>query len=224
MSKSNTLETGWLNLLFTNANLANIGDATGLRGSSVAGSLFLSLHTADPGEAGGGAECAYTGYARVAKARSGADFSVSGDSVSLVSAATFGICTAGSETALFGGIWTASTGGTLLLSGPLGSVLGLAVGLASDTITIPGLAGVAVNDRLMLAAVPWASLPAGLTEGVAYFVKTVSGNDVTLSTTAGGATLDITAAGAGVAFKITPIVIEPLVAPQIPAGVIFRED
>lgn len=224
MSKSNTLETGWLSLLFLNANLANIGDATGLRGSSVAGSFFLSLHTADPAEAGGGAECAYTGYGRVAKARSGSDFSVSGDGVSLVSAATFGACTVGSETALFGGIWTASSGGTLLVSGPLGQVLGLAVGAASDTITIPGLAGVAVNDRLVLMAVPWATLPAGVTEGVVYFVKTVSGNDVTLSTTSGGATLDITAAGAGVAFKVTPIAIAPGVTPQIPAGVIFRED
>jgi hypothetical protein len=224
MSKSNTLETGWLNLLFANTNLANIGDATGLRASTTAGSLFISLHTADPGESGGGAECAYTGYGRVGKTRSATDFTVSGDAVTMVSAATFGACTAGSETAIYAGIWTASTGGTLLISGPLGSALGLATATVADTFTIPGLTGLAVNDRIAFNAVPWAALPVGMTEGVAYFVKTLSGNDITISTTSGGATLDITTAGAAIAFKVTPIVIAPGVTPSIPAGVLFRED
>ena len=52
MSKSNSLENGLLELIFKNTNFANVGDATGLRGSSTAGSLYASLHTADPGEAG----------------------------------------------------------------------------------------------------------------------------------------------------------------------------
>ena len=52
MSKSNSLENGLLELIFKNTNLANIGDATGLRGSTTAGNLFFSLHTGDPGEAG----------------------------------------------------------------------------------------------------------------------------------------------------------------------------
>lgn len=37
---------------FNNTAWANVGDATGLRGSSVAGSLYLSLHTSSPAEAG----------------------------------------------------------------------------------------------------------------------------------------------------------------------------
>ena len=52
MSKGNTFENDLLLLVFNNTNAANIGDATGLRGSSTAGSLYVSLHTADPGEAG----------------------------------------------------------------------------------------------------------------------------------------------------------------------------
>jgi hypothetical protein len=52
MSKSDAWENALLLLLFNNTNAANIGDATGLRGSTAAGSLYLSLHTADPGEAG----------------------------------------------------------------------------------------------------------------------------------------------------------------------------
>jgi hypothetical protein len=52
MSKSNSLENALLLLIFNNTNFANVGDATGVRGSTTAGSLYLSLHTADPGEAG----------------------------------------------------------------------------------------------------------------------------------------------------------------------------
>ena len=76
MSKTNAWENGLLLLVFNNTNFANVGDATGLRGSSAAGNLHLSLHTSDPGEAGSQTtnEIAYTSYARVAVARSGAGF------------------------------------------------------------------------------------------------------------------------------------------------------
>ena len=52
MSKSNTFENEFLLHLLQNADISNVGDATGLRGSSTAGSLYVGLHTADPGEAG----------------------------------------------------------------------------------------------------------------------------------------------------------------------------
>src|SRR3972149_7153155 len=92
MSKGNTFENSWLLLEFNNTNIANIGDATGLRGSTVAGNSYVSLHTDDPGEAGTQAtnEISYTGYARVAVARSGAGWTVSGNSVSNAAAVTFG--------------------------------------------------------------------------------------------------------------------------------------
>lgn len=84
MSKSNVFENELLLLLYNNSNIANIGDATGVRGSTAAGSFYFALHSADPGEAGDQTtnELAYTGYARVAKARSGAGFTVSGNSCS----------------------------------------------------------------------------------------------------------------------------------------------
>ena len=44
--------TDLLKLLFNNTDWANLGDAVGVRGSTVAGSLYLSLHTATPTEAG----------------------------------------------------------------------------------------------------------------------------------------------------------------------------
>ena len=80
MSASNDFENSGLLLFFNNTNIANIGDVTGVRGSTVAGSLYVALHTADPGEAGkqNTSETTYTGYARQAVARSAAGWTVSG--------------------------------------------------------------------------------------------------------------------------------------------------
>ena len=100
MSKSNSFENSLLLLLFNNTDIANIGDAAGLQNSAVAGSLYLALHTGDPGEAGDQTtnECAYTSYDRVAVARSGAGWTVAGNSVSNAALAQFPECTGGSET------------------------------------------------------------------------------------------------------------------------------
>lgn len=67
-----------LNLLFNNTNAANIGDATGLRGSSSAGSLYLSLHTADPGLTGDQttSEATYTSYTRVGVVRTSSGWTI----------------------------------------------------------------------------------------------------------------------------------------------------
>lgn len=117
MSKSNDWENALLRLLFQNNNSANIGDATGLRGSSTAGSLFISLHTAEPGEAASQTtnESAYTGYARVAVARSSAGWTVTDNSVSPAALISFPACTAGTSTITHFGVGTASTGAGVLL-------------------------------------------------------------------------------------------------------------
>lgn len=121
MSKSNTFENDLLLLLFNNTNIANIGDATGVRGSSTAGSLYLSLHTSDPGEAGDQTtnEIAYTGYARQAVARSGSGFTVSGASVTLAANVDFPEMTGGvGGTVTHFAVGTASSGtGKILYSG-----------------------------------------------------------------------------------------------------------
>lgn len=120
MSKSNASETGWLALLFNNTNFPDIGDATGLRGSLTAGNLYVSLHTADPGEAGDQTtnEIGYTSYARVAVARSPAGWTVLGNSVSPVANISFPLGTGGSGTATHFGIGTSLSGpGTLIYSG-----------------------------------------------------------------------------------------------------------
>lgn len=118
MSKSNALETAWLQLLFNNTDIANVGDAGGLRGSVSAGQLYLSLHTADPGEAGNQStsEISYTGYARQGLARTSGNFAVSGDTMSLNVNVDFPESTGGAGgTVTHFGIGTAASGAGVLL-------------------------------------------------------------------------------------------------------------
>lgn len=221
MSKGNTFENDLLLLLFNNTNIALVGDATGLRGSSVAGSLYVALHTADPGEAGDQttSEATYTGYARVAVARSGAGWTVTGNAVENAGAITFGACTSGSETITHWSIGVASSGASkILYRGSLGTVIqGPFTAKADDTITIPGHT-LAVNERVAFYAAYGSSLPTGIAEGTAYWVKTVSGDDITVSTTQGGATLDITAVGDGVAVEALVLAVSPGITPAFSAG------
>lgn len=51
MPKSNSMKNGMMLLFFNNTDFANIGDAAGLQNSAVAGNLYVSLHTGDPGAA-----------------------------------------------------------------------------------------------------------------------------------------------------------------------------
>lgn len=135
MSASNDFENDALLLLFNNTNIANIGDATGLRGATTPGSLFIALHTADPGETGkqNTSEISYTGYARVAVARSGAGFTVSGTAptqVANAAAVNFGLCTAGSGTATHFSIGYETSGATkMLVSGALTASLAISAGI-----------------------------------------------------------------------------------------------
>lgn len=133
MSKSNVFENDLLALIFNNTAIADVGDATGVRGSTAAGSLYWALYTADPGEAGTAntSETAYTGYARVAAARSGAGFTVTGNSVSPPSNVDFGECTASPGGAIthFGIVSTSSGAGKLLYKGTITPSVTMAVGV-----------------------------------------------------------------------------------------------
>lgn len=133
MSKSNTFENDLLLLIFNNTAIADIGDVGGLRATVTPGSLYWALFTADPGEAGTAVtnETAYTGYARVAAARSGAGFTVTGASVSPPSNVDFGECTAaaGGPITHAGIVNTASGAGKLLYSGTLTPNITMAVGV-----------------------------------------------------------------------------------------------
>jgi len=133
MSKSNTFENSLLLLLFNNTAITDIGDAGGLRATVTPGSLYFALHTADPGEAGSAvtSETAYTGYARVAVARSSAGFTVTGSSVSPAANVDFGECSAspGGPITHSSIVNTASGAGVILYSGAVTPNITMAVGV-----------------------------------------------------------------------------------------------
>jgi hypothetical protein len=138
MSKSNTFENDFLRLVFNNTGISLVGDATGIPGSATAGSLYVSLHTADPGEAGDQttSETAYTGYARVAVARSGANSVVTGSSVSPNAAVTFGACTAGTATITHFAVGASASGaGKLLYKGAISPTISVSSGVTPQLTT-----------------------------------------------------------------------------------------
>lgn len=135
MSMSNAAETDFLKLIFNNTNFANVGDATGLRGSSTAGLFYIALHTADPGEAGDQttSEATYTGYARKSMARSTVDFTVSGNTVSNATVQSFVACTGGSNTITYFSIGVAASGASeMIASGALAASLAVSNGITPN--------------------------------------------------------------------------------------------
>ena len=114
MSKGNAHETAYLSLIFNATTFADLAENDT---TSPATSLYVALHTADPGEAGTQAtnECTYGAYARVAVVRSGSGWTVSGNQVSNAAAIDFAEATSGSETASHFSVGTTSTGATMLL-------------------------------------------------------------------------------------------------------------
>ena len=141
MSKSNTFEQDFLQLVFNGTPIANLADNAA---SSPLTNLYLALHTADPGEAGVQTtnEVSYTGYARVAVARTSGGWTVSGGSVGPVAAIGFGEMAAGtSGPTIYATIGTSSSGaGKVLYRGALTPSIAYAVGVVprlrqSSTIT-----------------------------------------------------------------------------------------
>lgn len=136
MSKSNTFETDLLQLIFNGTAIANLADNAA---SAPLTNLYLALHTADPGEAGVQTtnEISYTGYARVAVARTTGGWSVSSGSVSPLAAVNFGEMTGGAGgTATHASIGTAASGaGKVLYKGALTPNIAVAIGVTPSIKT-----------------------------------------------------------------------------------------
>lgn len=117
MSKGNTWENDFVKLTFQATAIANIADNAA---AAPLTNLYVSLHTADPGEAGSQttSECAYTSYARVAVARTSGGWTVTNNSVSPAANIDFPQATGGSETVTHFVVGTLVSGaGKLLYSG-----------------------------------------------------------------------------------------------------------
>ena len=136
MSKKNTFENDIQKLIFQAVDIANIADdaATGPRTS-----WYISLHTADPGEAGnqGTNETAYSGYARVAVARTSTGFAVSNNVASFVANVDFAQAGATAPPITHFGIGDAATttGGKLLYSGTVTPNINIANGVTPRLTT-----------------------------------------------------------------------------------------
>ena len=144
MSLTNTHETNLLNLIFDNVDWANIGDSSGLQNSATDGSLYVSLHTSDPGETGSDTnELSGYSYARQAVSRTNG-WSISSNTADNAAAITFPAATGSWGTVTHFGIHYASTGtGNMVFYGALTSsktigntdVLEIATGDLDITIT-----------------------------------------------------------------------------------------
>lgn len=135
MSKTNAYETDILELLFNATALANVADNAA---SSPLTNLYVSLHTADPGEAGSQttSEATYTSYARVAVARTSGGWTVTGNSVSPVSTISFPACTAGSNTITHFGVGSLSSGaGYLFYKGTVTPNISVSSGVTPQLTT-----------------------------------------------------------------------------------------
>jgi len=138
MSASNAAAAGILSLYFENTAHANVGDATGVRGSTTAGVYYIGLHTADPGETGtqSTSEATYTSYARVSVARSTSGWTVTTADPATVTndaAISFPQATGGTDTVTYFGIGTDASGtGNLLFSGILDASLAVSNGITPE--------------------------------------------------------------------------------------------
>lgn len=122
MSFGNTTETDLLEKIFK---------ATALPWDAI-GNLFLSLHTADPGEGGSQttSEATYTSYARVSVARTGVGWTVSNPTATNAALVQFPLCTGGSDTVTHVAIGTATSGaGQILVSGALSAARSISSGI-----------------------------------------------------------------------------------------------
>ena len=135
MSKSNTFENDWLKLIFNATAIANLADNAA---SSPLTNLYVSLHTADPGEAGNQStsEVAYTSYARVAVSRTSGGWTVTANSVSPVANIDFPAATGGSGTITYFGVGSASSGsGVLYYSGTVTPSISVSSGVTPRLTT-----------------------------------------------------------------------------------------
>ena len=129
MSLGNTFENDLLKLILQAVAIADLAQDDG---SGPLTSLYVALHTADPGEAGDQttSEATYTSYARVAVVRSASGWTVSAAVGSNAAAINFPACTGGSNTITYASIgWAASGASKIIVSGALSASLAVSSGI-----------------------------------------------------------------------------------------------
>lgn len=144
MSKANGFENDVLKIAFNQTLAAHLG----VLSTTGNANLYLSLHTADPGESGNQqtSECAYGSYARVAVTRNAdqSGWTVSGNQATNTAVANFPECSSGSETVTHFAIGTVSSGaGQILYKGALTASRNVSTGI---TLQFPSTSIVVTED------------------------------------------------------------------------------
>lgn len=212
--------------MFTSSYRDSILNA--LRGTDVtAWTGFVGLLTAVTDfRAGTVTEANYTGYGTRPSASFGAPANTSpagGRQIANSGAVTFPQNTGSSQDMIAYGFYTASTGGTLRAIGWLDAdppILGTAT--TADTITAPAH-GLANNQRVRVLACPGAVIPTGLSENTTYFVINAATDTIQLSTSQGGAAVDITASGAAFFMPHTPVTVAASATPEFAIGALVLQ-
>lgn len=115
MPLNDTFANDLAKLIFWGTAIADLAENDG---SSPLTSLYIALHTADPGAAGAqnANECSYGSYARVAVTRDSGGFAIAGRVVTFVANVDFPVCASGPETATHFSIGVASSGASKILA------------------------------------------------------------------------------------------------------------
>lgn len=213
-----------LQALFT-ATFSGNWNTIAQNAASPATNLYLSLHTAAPGNAGSQttSETAYTNYARVAVPRTTGGWTVTQGSgttfsnVTNAAAVNFPACGATGATLTHWGLGLASSGaGTLLGWGPLGPTAGPAVpfeatAAAPGVFTTTGYSPTNGDTVMFYQTSGSQGLPGGITEGTIYTVAGASGITFNTGTTT-------STAGSGMMIKASSLVVSSGITPSFAIG------
>jgi len=129
MPKSQVFSNDLMKAILQGIGIANLLDNAA---SGPITTLYISLHTADPGTSGDQTvnEVAYSGYSRVAIARSAVGWTVTDAVGTNAAAISFSTCTSGNNTIMYAAVGTAASGaGKLLYSGSLTAPLQVSAGI-----------------------------------------------------------------------------------------------
>lgn len=226
MSKNTGLEQDWLDLYFLNSSIANVGDATGLRGSTATTwGLFVDLAKNWPGETGtvAGNVSTYTNYAAQEVARSGAGWSRSSSTIANVADIQFPTCGATGDTVKHWGTKRAIGSTVWDYYGPLAIAASelFNVDQSADVnkVRCPGRAvSLSADDEVVFVDVAGNTLPTVVTEGTIYYAGAVTADDFEVSASSPFASGMTLSDGAGRFAKVVSKVITLNDQPKIAAG------
>lgn len=185
--------------------------------SSQPATVYAGLLTAvTDAEAGTVTEASFAGYARVAITFGAPASALGGRQITNSSPVTFAAKTdAGSATIVAVGVYDALTVGNLMDVIPLdgADVIAVAVvdagDISSDLLVSPAH-GVTTNQKVRFENFPGSSsIPAGLSENTVYFVIAtgLTADRFAVSTSQGGAAVNITAAGRALCMRQTDLTV-----------------